>query len=932
MKPILLTFEAFESYAEKQTIDFERLDKAGIFLIRGKTGAGKTVIFDALMYALYGELSEPQREDNDQIKTRDAGPEKKCSVTLLFEEKGKRYQIVREPQQEWKSTRKVILLKPSVTLSYLSEPEKADLTKGVDAEIVKIIGLTSSQFTQVALIAQGAFAKILTAETKDRQVILRKLFSTGIYQDFMTKLEDRLRDASDKTAVLSDHLNSIYQGIQLLSADETAKKDSLTDDQERLDFLTEVSRQYDGKSKGLQSGIRQIDLTLQGLSKERGLWDQHQKDSQDLSQKRLDIVSAQKEQEKAAAEGQQLKDQKPEMDVLHDEGVSLTKDLSQYDDLDHLSASAQEQERKISALASAQKANDAALEKAALGIQQSEKRLNEIETELQTETDVSALVSELSQKEKGLTEQEKGLRKTETEIQELNEENRSLASANKDSEEAQKRFDSLQERYYGQMSGILAKGLEDGKPCPVCGSLNHPHLAEAMDKEATKEEVEAAKKKADARNQERERISTAVSSDSGIIQKSLDDLRSFLSRFGKTVPEEKSFPAAAAALREELENLVEENRTQLSQQLAIQDRFRRLHQESADLSAQKKKAEADQITANAQKNDLAEKLSAAKTLFSAESEQARKLSSGLAYPSKAKAQERIHILTQKETEYQKAVEAKEALVRDEASKVSQLNGEIHNLEERIASYHGREAALIDQEQAEAQKQKESLQEEERLSDTALDSVNNGIVQYQKALDAGKKERENLSKLTALCFLFTAKNSQKKGSEIDRGVSLETYVLSYYLDNILVRASARFHAMTDGRYLLVRNQDAVKGSAQQGLDIDVKDVITGESRKASTLSGGETFMASLSLALGLSDYVKETTSQIKIETLFIDEGFGTLDKETLAKAVEVLSSLVQNEEVTIGLISHVDELLSTFPTRIDVTKDHFGHSSAKLILG
>ncbi len=196
------------------------------------------------------------------------------------------------------------------------------------------------------------------------------------------------------------------------------------------------------------------------------------------------------------------------------------------------------------------------------------------------------------------------------------------------------------------------------------------------------------------------------------------------------------------------------------------------------------------------------------------------------------------------------------------------------------------------------------------------------------MNQSKESVDEYTRVSKLSFVFGADVRNRNGLAIDRGVSLETYVLSYYLDRILEKASFRFKSMTGGRYLLLRKADSSKGTSQQGLDIDVLDLFTNKERRASTLSGGETFMASLSLALGLSDYVKEVVGNKRIEMLFIDEGFGTLDSESLAKVVNTLTSLVAQESTVIGLISHVNELEEFFDSKLLVSKDKLGHSTCK----
>ena len=210
--------------------------------------------------------------------------------------------------------------------------------------------------------------------------------------------------------------------------------------------------------------------------------------------------------------------------------------------------------------------------------------------------------------------------------------------------------------------------------------------------------------------------------------------------------------------------------------------------------------------------------------------------------------------------------------------------------------------------------------------SSLKSVKSGFTSYKETLDEYNKKINKYSEVSSLTFIFSANSFYRDSSNIDRGISLESYVLAFYLDAILEKASFRLKEMSEGKYILKRRANEIKGKGQQGLDIDVVDLVTNKERKASTLSGGETFMASLSLALGLSDYVRETVGNRKVDSLFIDEGFGSLDNETLDQVANTLSELTTIQDVSIGIISHVEELKNRISTHLDVKKDRFGHSS------
>ncbi|MGN1243449.1 MAG: AAA family ATPase, partial [Candidatus Enterosoma sp.] len=348
MKPILLEMEAFESYLEKTTIDFETLNQKGVFLISGNTGAGKTTIFDAISYALFGKLSTDQREKASQVKTIGADNHR-CKVVFVFEEKGQRYQITRTPQQRIKGKKKEYIMEQAISeLVFLSDPSIAPLTKAgeVNDKITSLIGLNQSQFFQTTLIAQGAFSKIITATTNDRQQILRSLFHTDIYNDFVSAVLEKKKKISDASASLKQTIDRYYLGVSLSEEDKEKSKE-IFDLNDRINFLNLCKDAYSIKRQEFNENIILFDNRINDLTAEKTKLDAYLSDKASLEKLEEDIQGKAEEKDRAQKQREILLNQKNEIDAKEEERQELKLKLPSYEKRDSLRSSLSKVQKEL---------------------------------------------------------------------------------------------------------------------------------------------------------------------------------------------------------------------------------------------------------------------------------------------------------------------------------------------------------------------------------------------------------------------------------------------------------------------------------------------------------------------------------------------------------------------------------------------------------
>ena len=927
MKPILLEMEAFESYLEKTTIDFETLNQKGVFLISGNTGAGKTTIFDAISYALFGKLSTDQREKASQVKTIGADNHR-CKVVFVFEEKGQRYQITRTPQQRIKGKKKEYIMEQAISeLVFLSDPSIAPLTKAgeVNDKITSIIGLNQSQFFQTTLIAQGAFSKIITATTNDRQQILRSLFHTDIYNDFVSAVLEKKKKISDASASLKQTIDRYYLGVSLSEEDKEKSKE-IFDLNDRINFLNLCKDAYSIKRQEFNENIILFDNRLNDLTAEKTKLDAYLSDKASLEKLEEDIQGKAEEKNRAQKQREILVNQKNEIDAKEEERQELKLKLPSYEKRDSLRSSLSKVQKELKKYQ-----ND--ILKPTKDRDDYQAKIKDAQAEIQKIESISDQSEEYYGKLSVLNQKKSTLSSTSSDLSDFSKKLVVFQNNVENCIELQKtyleKYQSFQEidrKYYESMSGIIAKEkLKEGEPCPVCGSLSHPHIHQMTDDEVTKEEYDSSKKASEDARVTLEKANEVRDEKEKQLFELKESIIASLESFSLVIEEEKfqEFYTQASSLLEMKTKEVDDSLFEVNNKI---NEIKNAKRKKETLKENLSQWETSMNQAIEKVEELEQKQNEATTNEASLQGQLSSIVEDLKFDSAESANERIADLQGEIDSYHDAVKNADDTIASLDLTISEYSGRILTLQEKVNSYHGRGKEEIEEEVNDATEKKKEAKAEFDALNAKISNISSAVLNLTSLEKENQTICQKYDRISTLYYFLSA-NADKDTENrtgVARGVNLETFVLSFYLDEILKRASARLRTMSQGHYILKRREVAQRG--QYGLDIDVVDEITGFSRDAKSLSGGETFMASLCLALGVSDYVREVAGGVRIETLFIDEGFGSLDKASLDEVVNTISSLSADGNITIGVISHIEELFDRFPVIIQVDKDKEGHSS------
>lgn len=920
MRPLKLKISAFGPYAGVVELDLEALGKSGLYLITGDTGAGKTTIFDAITFALYGEASGENREPH-MLRSKYAETGTPTEVELTFLNKGKTYTLLRSPeyQRPAKKGGGTTIQRAEAQLSFSDGRAPIAGTKNVDAAVREIIGVDRRQFSQIALIAQGDFLKLLLAETKDRQNIFREIFKTGYYQVLQERLKTESgtlsRQYDDAMLSVSQYINGILCDLdeplsieleraksgQMLTADVITLLDTLLiNDRKLSDRLQESVSKLDKEIEKKNAELTRAEEYTK-LEKELNLAMQQQEQKLPLLKQLAERLAVQKalvpEQQKAQRQIAEIQLQLPDFDSyektrsdLAVRTASLEKDLN-------TAAFKKQTAEKLRELAAKLKEELSAVANAG---EAKEKLLRETEQLTRKRRELSELISAFKELEE--------LKRL------LNVARQKYLSSSRLSSSLNEKYNALNTAFLNSQAGILAEKLSEGQPCPVCGSLSHPKKAarpiEVPDEQALKE----AKRLADEATQQ-----------------AAEDSRKAGEIGGKTSSAEEALRLKATALLPDADiSSVKETALSL-----IKSADGTLYSLRSAIAAEDKKlqrrAELERLIPDTEQRlqkitdeatELERQITADKVKIKETENNISVLKEKLSFQSKAEAEERIKALNSYVLKVTADLEGAEKDHRDCENTLSALKGRIEQLKKHLSEMPKPDTDSLYHEKSELQAKKTAAGEKQRSVNTRLDT-NRRLRENisAKAADIAKTEE----KWGWVKALSNTANGNLAGKE---KIMLETYIQATYFDRIIDRANTRLMVMSGGQYELLRRETAEGNQKKSGLELDVIDHYNGSVRSVKTLSGGEAFKASLSLALGLSDEIQSSAGGIQLDTMFIDEGFGSLDEESLQQAIRALSSLSEGNRL-VGIISHVAELKEKIDKQIVVTKDKSGGSNAKV---
>ena len=924
MRPTKLVISAFGPYAERTEIDMDKLGTSGIYLIAGDTGAGKTTIFDAITYALFGQASGDNRDDVKLFRCKNARPETKTEVDLTFVYAGKEYRIVRNPEyMRPKSRGEGLTKEPAGVKFYYPEADGkvsptsrvVEQDKNVAPIVQGLLNINRNQFTQIAMIAQGDFAKLLLASTSERQEIFRKLFKTDKYDRLQNELNLRAKSlkgqcAENETAACvsvsqfrcaegSAHEHGLEEVKRLAAARSIADWQSvcmLVDAIVAEDSATQISKREE---------LSGIDKKLEALNTEIGRAEGVEKAHQALFEAKKKYAGLESRLEPlkhavATAEARQ-----PECNKLQETITTLNNLLPEYSRIDSVSGEIRFKERDCTRNKEKLAVQKAIFKKQSEELLGQEEEFKKLSDSGENRARLDARVDSLKARKeqllragdlvKGLDDAENHLREAQKEYLESDF---SYSQANADYEEKNRAF-------LNEQAGILAENLRDGCACPVCGSTSHPHKACKSVHAPSQAELENLKK---------------------LLTRLLDN------RNGKADVAARA-KAACETKREELEKRLEE----LFGECALENAKEKIRGEFDDVKVKlidlEKKLEEENKRV-ARKKELDEKLPKLRELL----EQSREANDALANKiagAEADVQAQKQNLAESVAKLPFPNKADvEKVVREKSSELVNLQNayktaseEFNKCKTELTGLSGRIESLTAQLEGVAEYNLETLKKERDQIASARDTLNENLNQVASRLSQNRGALAQVRQISeTLGDLLKKRMMVENLSAVANGgltgtskIMLETYVQAAYLDRIVNRANIRFSRLSNGQYELTRRMEASNNRTQSGLDLNVLDHACGVEREVKTLSGGETFLASLSLALGLADEVQSSAGGIQLDTMFVDEGFGSLDDTSLKNAINTLEDLAGSHRL-VGIISHVSELEGKMDKKIRVKKD------------
>ena len=1033
MRPIKLTISAFGPYASKQVIDFEELKGRNIFVISGKTGAGKTTIFDAISYALYGEASGESRE-TDSLRSHFADDNTETYVELEFELRGEKYTVNRVPKQKKKKARGEGYTEKSADAT-LTLPDGKVITKvkNVTDKIIEILGITREQFKQIVMLAQGEFKKLLLADSVEREGIFRKIFNTYDFEKIQAELKDKAANLS-KNRTKSKHEMEI--NLKNIKGEHDIVIDEYVDFPLVIEKLKDLLERDNNIYKTLNEEGKEVDNNLQVKNQEKAIIETNNnllKEKEIITKALEELLSKEdeyKNKAKAIIDGKNAKEVKYIEDKLIETTKKLTKREEDYNlslkNIDSLKLE-QEEANKLLQIEESKECDREKLSVEINNLNKLEEKIIELDSlnnkvmhlkqsaensklqiinnkketeELKKSKEEKELqlkdIATLETKKVELESDIKAKNKTLDEVRELFKVIRSFQNTyiehnNKAKEykefeveykKVKENYEKMDDLYKKEQAGILASKLQENEPCPVCGSTNHPNKATIKEnlKIPTKEELKVAKENLDKLEKENlEKINNLTTLNSNKTTY-LEQVNNHLSMLSATLNIDKTFNSETAKvvknLGTELKSVIDKLKDELLKvidKISLKEKIEKeLNLITTTINEREhslikleecEKNYTTELTQNITKIDeykkeIPENITDLKTLNNLIEVKTKELNI---------SKEKLAKLRLENENLAKKLEGENSTSKEINKSIEELKLEIANNKanfneaikeqgfDNIQTYEDAKLQISMVESLE--KEVENYNSELKLTKAKQEDIINKtkdivfmdittIDEEIRSIQNNKKELESkLRELHAIIvgnktILKNVENLNIEFKEIEEEykvvgeladlangkkapyISFERYILASYFEDIIEAANIRLEKMTGDRFSLIRKTSKSKGAGQKGLELEIYDNYTDSSRDVSSLSGGESFKASLSLALGLSDIVQSNAGGVSLDTMFVDEGFGTLDPQSLDNAIDSLLELQRGGRL-VGIISHVEELKERIDAKLEVTSTSKG---------
>lgn len=890
MKPINLKISAFGPYKDEVNIDFTKLGENGIFLITGDTGAGKTSIFDAISFAIFGEVSGSNRPIQS-IRSDFADINLDTYVELEFIHKNKKYKILRNPAYEKPKKKGEGFTKKSADASLEYDDIVVSGIKNVDIKIEEILGINAKQFKQISMLGQGEFLKILFAESKERTEIFRKIFDTNIYNSIARKLKEKLKINEDelkelKNSFITNTANILWEKEKYINLDSKINEIDIDNVLKELEQELKENKKENSKiEEEITKQEREIKVIEENISKQEEL-NLKIENYKQLLTKQNEYKKQEEEIEKLKnkiAQNQKIREIiKPKADKVNNE-KEIIKKLEK--DLDTIKRNIQ------------------------IG--------NAKEKEHEKKVEIVNKIGEKYKEYNNYLEIKKELLEKANIIKNI--ENLEITKNNylKEYEQLEKEYKIINNEYlekesefFKEQVGIIAEKLEENKPCPVCGSITHPNIAKKSASVLSKEELEKIKENLEIKqNNKLKKQEECIKVNSQI--------NILIQEIGKESDNKLELESAKNKLKEEF-NINKEKLISIEQ--TILKEYKSISNKNLDITKFEYDKFKDSIIdlINLEKNELVK----SKTLQEEKMNQLQESNLRLDKYTKEYFNELLKLRFKNEEEYNKIlltnieIENIQKNIEDFTRNVAINNTKISDLEKEAK---GKSTKDLKIQKEKLMAYKNILIEKRKEYVKVKGKLDNNMRIYKLLLENAKELKQKIKDFIIYDELSRTANGTLAGK---KRIEFEQYVQATYFDMVILEANKRLAKMTENRYFLIRKEEPEKISDKIGLDLEVKDNYNGKIRDVKSLSGGEAFKAALSLALGLSDVIQSYSGGIVVDTLFIDEGFGSLDTESREQAINTLSLLIDNNKL-IGIISHVTELKERIDKKIIVTKTSDG---------
>ena len=922
MRPLKLILSAFGPYAGEATLELDKLGTSGLYLITGDTGAGKTTIFDAVTFALYGQASGGNRAAS-MLRSQYAAADTPTFAELTFAYRGEIYIVRRNPDylRPAKRGSKLVLQSADACLTY---PDGRVVTRvqEVTRAVETLLGIDGKQFTQIAMLAQGDFLKLLFASTEERQGIFRHIFKTAPYR----QLQERLKSAvSDSNAVCTRLRDSVRQYIGGVIGDEktTAQLQAAQDGnltmEDTVALIEELIAQDTAAEQALADALTADKAALTAVQNQLDQAAERTALQQQLAaaETRQAALKQQHDADAAALEAEQARQSEREQ-LARDIAVAQSR-LPDYARLEQSARALAAQRALLTEKTAAVARHRQELADASQECKQAEEEIAALRGAESRSAEWTVRQTELRTTQEQLHTLRQAAETWHTLCEQAAQAQAAYSAAGEAARDAEARYAAMRRRFLDEQAGVLAGTLIEGQPCPVCGALSHPHPAVVTadaPTEAALQEAEAAAAQANA-------AAEACSVRAGQLCGSRDAKAEEVHRLAAILPEPDAaetverLNAAILAAESETTAALAEVTAALQEEDARIERLTQL--ETQELPALKARIDAcqqpladDSAAAAALERDV-QHIEAALA----------ELAKNLPYSDQQAADAALAALQKQEKALQTALETARTRWESGKSELAACEGECRSLREQLGKRAPIDEEAARQRHAALSTRLAEREQAQRQIYTRLHTNRAALANMQtqsRALDEAE------GRLRWLRALSNTANGTVAGKE---KVMLETYMQMTLFERVLRRANRRFLVMTGGQYELERQREAADVRSQSGLDLCVIDHYNGTRRSVKTLSGGESFKASLSLALGLSDEIQSSAGGIQLDAMFVDEGFGSLDEESLEQAMRALTGLTESGRL-VGIISHVGELRDRIDRQIVVTKQRDGGSRAEIV--